>query len=386
MNKDFSKLGFSTAAIHAGQSPAPGSGSVMTPIHQTSTYAQSIPGKHQGYEYARTGNPTRSALEANLAELEGGKYSSCFSSGCAAADAIFHTLASGDHVICGDDVYGGTFRLLRGVFERLGVTSSFVDLTDVNKFKSAITKQTKLLWLETPTNPLLKIVDIELLCGEAKKQGITSVVDNTFASPYLQKPLCLGADIVLHSTTKYLGGHSDVIGGVIITNHSELAEKIGYLQNAIGAVPAPLDCFLLLRSTKTLAVRMEAHCRNAAIIADVLAGEEEIEEVYYPGLKTHRGYEIANKQMRLPGGMITIRLKGDLKRANRFFKALDIFTVAESLGGVESLANHPVIMTHASVPEDIRLKLGITDSIVRLSVGIEDVDDLVYDLKQALAA
>lgn len=381
LNNEF---GFNTRAVHAGQEPAPGNGAIMTPIYQTSTFVQESPGKHHGYEYSRSGNPTRSALEANIASLEGGKFGICYSSGCAATDSVLHLLKTGDHVISADDVYGGTFRLFNAVYAPLGIESSFVDLTQVSELQKAIRPNTRLVWLESPTNPLLRILDIEALTKEAHARGLLVVLDNTFASPYLQRPLEMGVDIVVHSSTKYLGGHSDVVGGVAVTNSEQLAERLHYFQNAVGSVPAPLDCFLLLRSTKTLAVRMERHCENAAAIASALEARKDIESVTYPGLKSHPQYALATRQMRAPGGMITIVLKGGLDRSRRFLERVHLFSLAESLGGVESLIEHPAIMTHASIPREIRESRGISDGLVRLSVGIEDVDDLLRDLVEAL--
>lgn len=376
--------GFATKAIHAGQSPDPSFGSIMTPIYQTSTFVQESPGTHKGYEYARTGNPTRTALEENLAALEHGKHGICFSSGCAAADAILHLLKPGDHIISGDDIYGGTFRLFDTVFGKYGIDLSFVNLSERDSFLNAIREDTKMLWLESPTNPLLKITDIEALADQAKQRGLITVVDNTFASPYLQTPLPLGADIVLHSSTKYIGGHSDVVAGALVCNDQELSEKLYYLQNAIGAVPAPLDCFLLLRSTKTLALRMEKHCENALAIASFLDEREDLSKVIYPGLISHPDHKVAMKQMSLGGGIITIELKGGLTRAKAFLEKVKLFSLAESLGGVESLIEHPAIMTHASIPGARRQKLGISEGLVRISVGIEDLEDLKEDLAQSL--
>ncbi|MDC0357367.1 cystathionine gamma-synthase [Oligoflexia bacterium] len=382
--QDLSKLGAATVAVHAGQEPAPGNAAIMTPIYQTATFAQSSPGVFQGYEYSRTGNPTRAALEENLAALEGGKYGLCFSSGLAASDAVMHLLQSGDHVVCCDDLYGGTFRLFDTVFRKFGIDFSFIDLSDAGNIEAAITSKTKMVWIETPTNPLLKLVDIEKLCEHAHNHNLIVVVDNTFASPYLQQPLKLGADIVLHSSTKYIGGHSDLIGGAVVLNDDDLSEQLFYLQNAIGAVPAPFECFLILRSTKTLQVRMERHCENAFVLAQFLSEHKKVEKVIYPGLSSHPQYDLAARQMKAFGGMISVVLKGDVNVAKKVLESLNIFTLAESLGGVESLAEHPAIMTHAAVPQKEREKLGITDSLIRLSVGIEDVEDLRQDLSQAL--
>jgi cystathionine gamma-lyase len=376
---------FNTLAIHAGQSPDPTYGAVMTPVYQTSTYVQESPGvAKDGYEYARTKNPTRTALEANIAALEGGNHGVCFSSGCAATSTLLQLLSSGDHVLTCDDVYGGTFRLFDKVFSRFGIEYSMVDMTDKAKVQAAIRPNTKMVWIETPTNPMLKIIDIEMISSLVKNQNATVVVDNTFASPFLQKPLSLGADVVLHSSTKYLGGHSDVVGGVVVVKSKELADKLHFLQNAVGAVPGPWDCFLLLRSTKTLPLRMERHCHNAKVVAEFLSSHSKVEKVIYPGLASHPGHAVAKKQMKDFGGMITCILKGGIDESRRFLERVQLFSLAESLGGVESLIEHPAIMTHASVPAAQRKTLGIDDGLVRLSVGIEHVDDLISDLKSAL--
>ena len=378
---------FATRCIHAGQAPDPTTGAIMTPIYQTSTYVQTSPGEFIGnYDYSRSANPTRTALEANLASLEGGKHGIAFSSGVASLAACIHLLKSGDHVLLCDDVYGGTFRMFNNVFSQLGIDFSRVDMTDLDATRAAMTEKTRLVWLETPTNPTLKVIDIEAVAQIAHDSGALCVADNTFASPYLQNPLALGADIVSHSCTKYLGGHSDLVGGVLITADSELAGRLHYIQNAVGAVPAPMDCFLLLRSTKTLHVRMERHCENAAKIADWLTRQPGIERVIYPGLETHPQHLIAARQMRGFGGMITLTLTGGLPASRRFLETLKLFSLAESLGGVESLVEHPAIMTHASVDADKRAALGIDDGLVRLSCGIEDAGDLIADLEQALAA
>jgi cystathionine gamma-lyase len=377
---------FATRAIHAGQQPDPTTGAIMTPVYQTSTFVQESPGKMKGnYDYARSANPTRTALEANLASLEGGSHGICFSSGCAAMSAVLHSLSAGDHVVVCDDVYGGTFRLFDKVFSRLGIQYTMVDMCDLPKTEAAFTKQTKLVWVETPTNPMLKIIDITAIGRMAKAHGCLMAVDNTFASPYLQNPLSLGADIVIHSATKYLGGHSDLIGGCLIVNDAALAEKLHYLQNAVGGVPAPWDCFLLLRSTKTLHVRMNAHCENALKIAQHLEKHAKVEKVYYPGLPSHPQHALASEQMRGFGGMISMVIKGGLPAARTFLERTKLFSLGESLGGVESLIEHPAIMTHATVPPESRQKLGIVDGLVRLSVGIEDCDDLLSDIEQALA-
>jgi cystathionine gamma-lyase len=378
---------FATRCIHAGQAPDPSTGAIMTPIYQTSTYVQTSPGEFIGnYDYSRSANPTRTALEANLASLEGGKHGIAFSSGVASLAACIHLLKSGDHVLLCDDVYGGTFRMFNNVFSQLGIAFSRVDMTDLDATRAAMTEKTKLVWLETPTNPTLKVIDIEAVAQIAHEGGALCVADNTFASPYLQNPLALGADIVSHSCTKYLGGHSDLVGGALITADSGLAERLYYIQNAVGAVPAPMDCFLLLRSTKTLHVRMERHCQNAAKIADWLTRQPSIDRVIYPGLETHPQHMIAARQMRSFGGMITLTLAGGLPASRRFLETLKLFSLAESLGGVESLVEHPAIMTHASVDADKRAALGIDDGLVRLSCGIEDAGDLIADLEQALAA
>ncbi len=378
---------FGTKAIHAGQKPDPTTGAIMTPIYQSSTFVQSEPGKHKGYEYARTGNPTRTALEANLAALEGGAHGLAFSSGMGAMDAVVRLLGAGDHVVAGDDLYGGTYRLFTKVFSRFGMEFSFVDMAETTGLERAISPSTKLVWIETPTNPLLKVVDIQRLVEVAKQSGALVVVDNTFATPFLQQPLALGADVVVHSLTKYLGGHSDVIGGAAITDDAELAEKLAFLQNAVGAVPGPQDCFLVLRGLKTLHVRMERHCENAMRVARYLEDNPRVGRVYYPGLAGHPQHELAARQMSGFGGMISFELKDDsLQRAVKFCAATRVFALAESLGGVESLVEHPAIMTHASIPKDVRESYGLRDSLIRLSVGIEDIEDLLEDLEQALAA
>ncbi len=378
---------FATRAIHAGQRPDPTTGAIMTPVYMTSTFVQSSPGVvKDGYDYARSKNPTRSALEGNLASLEGGKHGFCFSSGLASTDCVLHTLKAGDHVVLCDDVYGGTFRLMDKVFKHHGLTFTRVDMTDLDATEKAFTPATKLVWIETPTNPMLKIVDIGAVAKLARAGGraALTIVDNTFATPYLQNPIALGADAAMHSSTKYLGGHSDVIGGVLVTSNEELATKLKFLQNAVGAVPGPLDCFMLLRSTKTLHVRVQRHCENAAQVAEWLEKHPKVESLRYPGLASHPQHEVAKRQMRGFGGMITATLKGGLDQSRRFLERVQLFSLAESLGGVESLIEHPAIMTHASVPPENRAALGISDGLVRLSVGIEDVDDLIADLDQAL--
>lgn len=378
------KLHFESLAIHAGQQPDPTTGAIMTPVYLTSTYVQTAVGEHKGYEYSRTGNPTRTALEGCIAALEGAKYGLAYGSGLAAADNLMHMLDAGDHVIVGDDVYGGTFRIFDKVWRRSGLEFTFIDLTDVKAFEAAIRPNTKMLWMETPTNPMLKLFDIEKLSAAAKKHGILTVVDNTFMSPYLQKPLTLGADIVTHSLTKYINGHSDVVGGINLTSNEQVHEKLRFLQNAVGGVLGPMDSFLVLRGVKTLPVRMERHQENAAKIAEFLLAHPLVEAVTWPGLKAHPQYELGKKQMSGPGGMMTFVMKGGLDRAATFLKNTRLFSLAESLGGVESLIGHPASMTHASVPAETRRALGIADGLVRLSVGIENAQDLIDDLSQAL--
>ncbi len=376
---------FGTKAIHAGIEPDPATGAVMTPIYQTSTYAQSSPGVHKGYEYARTGNPTRTVLEDNLAALENGKFGICFSSGLAAMDAVIRLLQPGDEVLACDDLYGGSYRLLTKVHGGFGIKSRFVGMNNLSAFESAIRPETKLIWIETPTNPMLNIVDILAICTIAKKKGILTCVDNTFASPYLQNPLDLGADIVLHSATKYIGGHSDVVHGAVVTNSELYAQKLKFIQNAVGAVPGPQDCFLILRGIKTLHIRVERACQNAAKIADFLRSHSKIKQVFYPGFIDHPGHDIAASQMRHFGGMVSFNLFTDtLDYAEKLLSNTKLFTLAESLGGVESLIGHPATMTHASIPREERLKVGLTDSLIRLSVGIEDVSDLIDDLNVAI--
>jgi cystathionine gamma-lyase len=383
MNND--KYGFGTNAIHAGQPPEKTTGAVMTPIFQTSTFAQSSPGVHQGYEYARTDNPTRTAYQECVASLEGGKYALAFASGLATTDAIMHTLNSGDHVVVCDDVYGGTFRIFDKVFKRLGLEFTFVDLSKPENLEKAIKPNTKMLWMESPTNPMLKILDIRKLTAIAKKRNVISIVDNTFMSAYFQRPLELGADVVMHSVTKYMNGHSDVVGGILVTSNDALYKELKFLQNAVGAVPAPMDCFLVMRGLKTLHVRMARHAENAQKIAEFLERHPKIDRVIYPGLKSHPDHELAKSQMKGFGGMITFFLKGGLPEARNFLERVKLFTLAESLGGVESLIEHPAIMTHASIPAETRKLLGIHDNLVRISVGIEDVVDLEADLKSALS-
>ena len=378
--------GLGTKAIHAGQSPDPSTGAVMTPIYATSTYAQSSPGVHQGFEYSRTHNPTRFAYERCVAGLEGGSRGFAFASGLAATSTILELLDSGSHVVCMDDVYGGTFRLFERVRRRsAGLDFSFVDLTDPAAFEAAIRPNTRMVWVETPTNPMLKIVDLQAVSAVAKKHGLLMVADNTFASPILQRPLEHGADIVMHSATKYLNGHSDMVGGMaVVGDNAELGEQMAFLQNSIGAVQGPFDSFLALRGLKTLHLRMQAHCTNAQALAEWLVTHPAIEQVIYPGLKDHPQHALAARQMDGFGGIISIRVKGGFEGAKRFCERTQLFTLAESLGGVESLVNHPAVMTHASVPVERRAVLGIHDDLVRLSVGVESLDDLRLDLDAAL--
>jgi cystathionine gamma-lyase len=375
---------FDTLAIHAGQEPDPTTGAIMTPVYLTSTYVQAGPGEHKGYEYSRTRNPTRTALEGCLAALEGARFGAAFASGCAATDTLMHLLDSGDHVVCSDDVYGGTFRLFDKVFRRLGIAYSFVDLSKPPALEAALTPRTKMIWVETPTNPTLKLVDLVRTAELARARGITTVCDNTFLSPYFQRPLELGIDVVLHSTTKYINGHSDTVGGFLCTNDEALAQRIAFLQNAVGGIPSPMDSFLVLRGVKTLGVRMARHQDNAFKVAELLVRHPKAGHVVYPGLPSHPQHALARKQMKGFGGMLTFEIQGGLPAARRFLKTVKVFACAESLGGVESLIEHPAIMTHASVPPETRAALGISDGFIRLSVGIEDGQDLVDDLTQAL--
>ena len=377
-------MGFSTDAIHAGQTPDPTTGAIMPPIYQTSTYVQDGLGRHKGYEYARTQNPTRGALERNLAALERGQRAFAFASGLAAIGTVLQLLESGDHVLCTDNLYGGTYRLADRIWRRFGLEFSFVDTSKLGEVERALRPTTKLVFLETPTNPILTLCDVRAIAQLAHARGIQVAVDNTFMSPYFQRPLELGADIVVHSTTKFLNGHSDMVGGVVVVNDSALADKLGFLQNAAGAVPGPMDCWLVLRGVKTLALRMQAHERNAGQLAAWLVKQPRIRKVYYPGLPQHPQHDLARRQASGFGGIVSIEL-GSLDAARRFMESLRIFSLAESLGGVESLVCHPATMTHASVPSADRDKLGITAGLVRLSVGIEDVEDLRNDLEQALA-
>lgn len=384
MKKDLKNLGFATRAIHAGQEPDPTTGAIMTPVHLSSTYVQSSPGKHSGYEYSRTSNPTRRAYEDCLASLEEGYRGFAFASGCAAMTTTMHLLKSGDHVVAGDDMYGGTFRLFDKVIKNNGIDFSYVDLTDLSNLEKAVTDKTKMIWIESPTNPTLKLVDIEAVSNFAKGKDVLVVVDNTFMSPYFQKPITLGADVALHSTTKYVGGHSDVVGGAVVVKNQELAERYQFLTNSLGGIAAPFDSYMAMRSLKTLPLRMEAHQKNAMAIAKMLSEHKNVEKVVYPGLETHPQHQLAKKQMSGFGGMITFFVKGGLESARKVLETVQIFGLAESLGGVESLIEHPAIMTHASVPADRRKELGIDDSLIRLSVGIEDLADLIADLDNSL--
>jgi cystathionine beta-lyase/cystathionine gamma-synthase len=374
-----------TKFIHAGVEPDPTTGAIMTPIYQTSTYVQAAPGDNKGYEYARSQNPTRFALEKAMAEIENGKHGLVFSSGVAATDAVIKLLSPGDEVIAANDMYGGTYRLFTKVFEKFGIVFKYVNMQDANNIAATIGSKTKLIWTETPTNPLMNITDIAAVAGIAKQNNALLCVDNTFASPYLQNPLDLGADIVMHSATKYLGGHSDVIQGSLIMNDKALRDELYFIQKSCGAVPGPQDCFLVLRGIKTLHVRMQRHCENGEKIAYFLRNHAKVSKVYWPGFEDHPNYAIAKKQMRGFGGMISFELKDDSdEEAKRVLSSTKVFALAESLGGVESLINHPASMTHASIPREERIKNGLTDSLIRLSVGIEDIDDLIEDLQQAI--
>jgi len=375
---------FSTRAIHTGQEADPATGATIVPIYQTSTYTQTAVGEHKGFDYSRTVNPTRVALEKQLASLEDAKFCSAFASGMAAASATLNLLSAGDHVVVTDDLYGGTYRLFSRVLARYGLEFTYVDMTDPASVKNAMRPSTRMLWLETPTNPLLKLIDIAAISALKQARQVV-VVDNTFATPYLQSPLALGADVVVHSTTKYLGGHSDVIGGATMTNAPEIADTIKFHQNAVGGVPGPMDAYLVMRGAKTLAVRMREHERNARAIADFLSTNAEVERVYYPGLESHPQHELAQRQMRGFGGMVSFVLRGPQERAHDFVRRLQFFSLAESLGGVESLISIPARMTHGSIPKEDRERRGVTDGLIRLSVGIEDVDDLIADLEGALS-
>ena len=376
---------FNTKTIHGGQKHDPAYGAVMPPIYQTSTYAQTTPGGHKGFEYSRTHNPTRNALENSFASIENGKYGLAFGSGLAAIDAVLKLLKPGDEVISTNDLYGGTYRLFTKIYENFGIKFHFVGMENTSNIESFVNKNTKLLWAETPTNPMLNIVDIDALSKIAKDNNILFAVDNTFATPYIQAPLYFGADIVMHSATKYLGGHSDVIMGALVVNEKDLADKLYFIQNASGAIPGPQDSFLVLRGIKTLHIRMQRHCENAKMIAEFLNDHPKVEKVFWPGLTSHKNHNIAKAQMNDYGGMISFTTKGnDYNKTINILENLKIFTLAESLGGVESLSGHPASMTHASIPKEEREKSGVVDSLIRLSVGIEDIDDLIADLKQAI--
>jgi len=376
---------FGTKAIHAGVEPDPSTGAIMTPIFQTSTYVQESPSKHKGYAYARGANPTRNQLQKNIAALENGKFGLCFSSGMGATDAVLRLLNPDDEVITSNDLYGGSYRLFTKVYERAGIKFHFIDLTNPENIVPLINKSTKLLWLETPSNPLMRIIDIEACVAIAKKHAIQIAVDNTFASPYLQNPLDLGADVVMHSVTKYLGGHSDVIMGALVVNDEQLYKDLAFIANSCGAVPGPQDCFLVLRGIKTLHLRMERHCFNGRKIAEYLQSHPKIGKVYWPGFEDHPNHTVAKKQMKDFGGMLSFTLKDDrLEKAIAFMENVELFSLAESLGGVESLINHPASMTHASIPKEERLKNGLSDSLIRLSIGVEDIDDLIQDLENTL--
>lgn len=376
---------FGTRAVHAGQTLDPLAGAVMSPIYQTSTYIQEALGRHKGYEYARTQNPTREALERCVAALEGGRHGFAFGSGLAALDAILKLLSAGDHVVCGENVYGGTHRAMTHIWSRMGLTFTFVDTGETDEIRKALTPATRMIYVETPTNPMMRLTDLAAAGEIAKQAGVLFAVDNTFASPIFQQPLAFGADIVLHSTTKYLNGHSDMIGGMLVTGRDDLAERIGFLQNSSGAVPGPMDCWLAVRGIKTYPLRMRQHDANGRRIAEWLTHHPKVKQVYYPGLPSHPQHDLACRQMKGFGAMLSLEL-GDVERAKKFAQGTEIFSLAESLGGVESLIGHPASMTHASVPVEMRKRMGLTDSLVRLSVGIEDPEDLIADLDQALAA
>ncbi|MFD2871844.1 cystathionine gamma-synthase [Mucilaginibacter ximonensis] len=377
---------FATKAIHAGQEPDPSTGAVMTPIYQTSTYWQKSPGEHQGFEYSRGTNPTRKALEACLAALENAKFGLAFSSGMGATDAVMKLLAPGDEVITGNDLYGGSYRIFTKIFANYGIKFHFLDLSNPEIIREHVNANTRLIWIETPTNPTMQIVDIAAVTKIGKEKGLLTVVDNTFASPYLQNPIDLGADVVMHSVTKYIGGHSDVVMGALMLNDEDLYKRLWFIYNSCGATPGPMDSFLVLRGIKTLHLRMKAHCENGRKIAEFLKTHPKVDKIYWPGFTDHPNHEIAKKQMRDFGGMISITLKGaDLQETFRVASSFKVFSLAESLGGVESLINHPVTMTHASIPKEAREAVGVVDNLLRLSVGVEDVDDLLDDLKQALA-
>ncbi len=377
--------GFGTRAIHAGQSPDPTTGAIMTPVYLTSTYVQSAPNETKGYDYSRSGNPTRTALERNIAALEGGKHGLAFASGMAAIHCVLNLLRSGDHVVAGNDLYGGTYRILTTLYAKFGVETTFVDMTDVQQVAAALRPTTRLVMLETPTNPLLRCYDLAAIARLCRKKGILTMADNTFATPYLQNPLAHGCDVVVHSTTKYLGGHSDVVGGVLVCDDDELFARLKHFQNSCGGTPGPLDCFLVLRGTKTLHVRMDRHCESAQNLANWLSDHPKVEQVHYPWLRSHPNHKVARRQMRAGGGMVSVELKASVAKAKRFVSQLRVFSLAESLGGVESLVDHPASMTHASIPAATRRAAGLGDGLIRLSVGIEDPEDLQRDLATALA-
>ncbi|MEB3196968.1 MAG: cystathionine gamma-synthase [Candidatus Sericytochromatia bacterium] len=377
-------LNFATKAIHVGQAPDPLTGAVIPPIYATSTYAQAAPGEHRGFDYSRTANPTRASLEACLASLENARFGLAFASGVAATSAVMNLLSAGDHVVVGDDVYGGTFRLFDKVFRRYGITYSWVDASDPAQVQAALLPNSRMVWIESPTNPLLKLADISALSQLTREAGVILAVDNTFATPYLQNPLDLGADVVVHSTTKYIGGHSDVVGGAVLTNREDLFQGVKFHQNAVGGVPSPFDCWLTLRGLKTLALRMRQHEHNARLMAAMLVEHAAVERVYYPGLPDHPQHELASRQMRGFGGMVSFTLRGGLEAARHVGQRVKLFTLAESLGGVESLMCHPVSMTHGSIPKEVREARGVVDGLLRLSVGIEDAGDLLQDVQLAL--
>ncbi len=376
--------GFGTLAVHAGQQPDPTTGAIMTPVFFTSTYVQEAPAKTKGYDYSRSHNPTRTALEQNLAALEGGRHGLGFASGMAAIHCVLNLLQSGDHVIAGNDLYGGTYRLLRTLYTKFGVETTFVDLTDLSQLEAAFRPTTRLVMLETPTNPLLRCCDLAAIAKVCRRKKVLSMADNTFATPWLQNPLALGCDIVAHSTTKYLGGHSDVVGGALICNDDALHQQLMHFQNSCGGTPGPMDCFLVLRGTKTLHLRMQRHCENALAVAQWLSADKRVESVYYPGLPSHGNHEVAMRQMRAGGGMVSVELKATVDQAKQVCSSFSVFSLAESLGGVESLVDHPASMTHASIPAEERRRAGLQDGLIRLSVGIEERDDLIADLDRAL--
>jgi cystathionine gamma-lyase len=376
--------GFGTLAIHAGQSPDPTTGAIMTPVFLTSTYVQEAPAKTKGYDYSRSHNPTRTALEQNLAALEGGRFGLGFASGMAAIHCVLNLLQSGDHVIAGNDLYGGTFRILRTLYAKFGIETTFVDLTDLRQLESAFRPTTRLVMLETPTNPLLRCFDLAAIAKICRQRKVLSLADNTFATPFLQNPLALGCDLVVHSTTKYLGGHSDVVGGALISDDENLHTRLAHFQNSCGGTPGPMDCFLVLRGTKTLHVRMQRHCENALRVANWLCAHPRVERVIYPWLSSHPNHTVAKRQMRAGGGMVSVELKATVAQAKKVCSSFNVFSLAESLGGVESLVDHPASMTHASIPAETRRATGLQDGLIRLSVGIEDHEDLIADLDQAL--